>query len=259
MISLQEHASDTGKKVAQQSRHCLAKILTTTNPSLLTNSQRMGSIKPLLQLLKDNDSSSLQQFEALLAITNLASTDFESKERIVAEKGVSTLSYAMFSDHDMVRRAGTEALCNLVPHPAMMKYLANPENLRLWMAYAADFETNFDCARAAVGCLAMATHDQAIANALVLLTSFKEATTTLLESGDLDLMHRALVMVENLVEQGGKVRQAVISAGLLAFCSAFVERYHQGSNAANLGFDASLEGQLVIAVDLAKRIVVLSS
>jgi len=218
----------------------------------------MGSIKPLVQLIKDNDSTSLQQFEALLAITNLGSVSDETKERIVAEKGISTLSYAMFSDHEMVRRAGTEALCNLVPHPSMMKYLANPENLRLWMAYAADYEANYECAKAASGCLAMSTQDAAVAKALVGLKTFKEATTTILESGDLDLMHRVLAMIENLVEQGGKTKEAVISAGLTAFCRAYVDSYHDGGNVASLGFDASLQGQLAVTVELAKAIVALS-
>lgn len=208
----------------------------------------------MIDLIKDNDSSSLQQFEALMAITNLASTSDETKDRIVAEKGISTLSYAMFSDHEMVRRAGTEALCNLVPHPAMMKYLANPENLRLWMAYAADYEANFDCARAASGCLAMSTQDSAVAATLVGLNSFREATTTLLESGDLELMHRILVMIENLVEQGGETKEAVISAGLVAFCTAYADSYHGVGDAASLGFDSSLQGQLAVTVELAKRI-----
>lgn len=257
-LCLQENASDVGKNSARQARHCLAKILVTTNPSLLTTSQRMGSIKPLIQLISDNESTSLQQFEALLAITNLGSVSEETKERIVSEKGISTLSYSMFSDHEMVRRAGTEALCNLVPHPSMMKHLANPENLRLWLAYATDYEANYECSKAASGCLAMSTHDPAVAEALVGLKNFKEAMTVILESGDLDLMHRILATIENLVEQGGKKKEAVISAGLSAFCRAYVDSYHDGGNAASLGFDASLQGKLAVTVELAKAIVALS-
>jgi protein unc-45 len=101
----QDNPSETGKNILRQARHCIAKLLVTTNPNLLTSSQQMGSIKPLIQLIRDNDSTDFQQFEALLAITNLASAGDETKEHIVAEKGISTLSYAMFSDHKMVRRA----------------------------------------------------------------------------------------------------------------------------------------------------------
>jgi len=215
----------------------------------------MGSIKPLVQLIRDNDATDLQQFEALLAITNLASADDESKSRIVAEKGISTLSYAMFSDHEMVQRAGTEAMCNLVPHPAMMEHLADPEHLRLWLAFASDVEGNFECARAAAGCLAMSTYDPAIAKTLVELKTFKESMTTMLECGNLEVMHRAIVIVLNLVEQGGKCREAALSAGLVSFCEAYVASYHDGKKADELHFNANDQQQMTITVDVAKDVV----
>jgi len=215
----------------------------------------MGSIKPLIQLVGDNNATDLQQFEALLAITNLASAGDETKERIVAERGISSLSYAMFSDHEMVQRAGTEALCNLVPHPAMMKYLADPEHLRLWLAFASDVEANFECARAAAGCLAMSTYDPEIAKALIDLKSFKESMTTMLECGNLEVMHRALVIVLNLVELGGKCREAAISAELITFCDAYVASYHDGKKANELKFSAADQQQMEVTVDVAKEIV----
>ena len=239
----------------REARHCIAKLLVSTNPSLLTTSQRMGAIKPLMQLIRDHDATDLQQFEALLAITNLASSDDETKERIVAEKGISSLSYAMFSDHEMVRRAGTEAMCNLVPHPAMMKHLADPEHLKLWLAFASDVEGNFECARAAAGCLAMSSYDPAIANALVDLKSFRESMMTMLESGNLEVMHRVFVIVLNLVEQGGKCREAAMSAGLVAFCEVYVSSYHDGKKADELHFSAADQQQMAVTVDVAKEIV----
>lgn len=215
----------------------------------------MGSIKPLIQLIRDNDSTDLQQFEALLAITNLASAGDETRERIIAEKGISTLGYAMFSDHEMVRRAGTEAMSNLVPHPTMMEHLADPEHLRLWLAFASDVEGNFECARAASGCLAMSTYDPAVAKALIDLKSFRESMTTMLECGNLEVMHRVLVIVLNLVEQGDKCREATIAAGLVAFCAAYVASYHDGSKADELHFSESEHGQMAVSVDIAKQIV----
>lgn len=241
--------------ILRQARHCVAKLLVSTNPSLLTSSQRMGSIKPLIQLIRDNDATDLQQFEALLAITNLGSADDEAKERIVAEKGISTLSYAMFSDHEMVQRAATEAMCNLVPHPEMMKHLADAEHLRLWLAFASDVEGNFECARAAAGCLAMSTYDPAIANALIDLKSFKEAMLTMLESGNLEVMHRALVIVLNLVELGGKCREAAVAAGLVSFCEAYIASYHDGKKANELHFTEADQQQMAVTVDAAKEIV----
>ena len=138
----------------------------TANPVLLIASQRMGSVKPLIQLVKDNEATDLQTFESLLSLTNLAGYDDETKQRIVSEKGISVLGYAMFSDHEMVRRAATEAMSNLVPRPDMIEYLRKPEKLKVWVAFASDFDENYECARAALGCLAMVTSNAVITQEL---------------------------------------------------------------------------------------------
>lgn len=250
-----DNASQAKTNSLREARHCIARLLVTTNPSVLTTSQRIGAIKPLIRLIRDSAASNLQHFEALLSVANVASSGDDAKEKIVAEKGVSTLSYAMFSDHEMIRRAATEAMCNLVPHPAMVKYLSEAENLRLWLAFAADLDSNFECARAASGCLAMSTDFPEVALALVRLKSFKESMTSLLESGNLELMHRVLVAIQNLLDHGGECKEKVMSAGLVAFCRAYVESYHDGSLAASLGFTPEQQGLMSVTVDLAKTII----
>ncbi len=89
-------------RIVRLSQHTIAKLLVTTNPALLSTSQCMGSIKPLIMLVHDHDSSDLQKFEALLSLTNLASFNDNTKQRIVAERGITYLSFAMFSIHEMV-------------------------------------------------------------------------------------------------------------------------------------------------------------
>eukprot|EP00984_Skeletonema_dohrnii_P002441 scaffold842_cov101-Skeletonema_dohrnii-CCMP3373.AAC.3 len=96
-----EKPNEAEQKILRQARSCIAKLLVTTNPSILTVSQRSGSIGPLLKLVKDNDATDLMHFEALLSLTNLAGFSDETKSRVVAQKGIPTLSYAMFSEHEM--------------------------------------------------------------------------------------------------------------------------------------------------------------
>jgi len=111
--------SDTSKNNLQKARFTIAKLLITTNPSLLQTSQRLGSISPLLQLVHDHTSTDLQTFEALLSLTNLGSLDDETKNKIISSKGLSILSYAMFSEHNMVRRAdGDNVQFGLTPRNA---------------------------------------------------------------------------------------------------------------------------------------------
>jgi len=254
-----EKPNEAEQKILRQARSCIAKLLVTTNPSILTVSQRSGSIGPLLKLVKDNDATDLMHFEALLSLTNLAGFSDETKNRVVAQKGIPTLSYAMFSEHEMVRQAATEALLNMIPHPTMMEYLKKEDNLKVWVAFALDYEANFACARAAVGCLAMAVPDPEFADALVACPKFGELVRTLLECGQLELMHRVFAVVASLIEHGGKCREAVISTGTGSFCKAYLQSYHDEKNVKEFNFTPAERGSLAATLSLAKEIVKLLS
>lgn len=245
--------TDAMKKLVRFARHTIAKLLVTTNPSLLTSAQRLGSIKPLLLLLRDIKSSDLQRFESLLSLTNVASSGEDAKNRIVTEKGIPALHYAMFSDHEKVRQASTEAMCNLVGHKAMTDHLSKEENLRLWLAFAVDYEENYECARAAAGCLAMATQDEIVALELSKLEKFRAHFTSLLESGRLEIMQRILVAVLNLVLHGSETREKAISEGLVAFCQAYIELQNHSNE--ELEFSAEEKKLLPMTVDIAKEVV----
>lgn len=252
------------KKLMRNAQHTIAKLLVTTNPNSLTTSQCMGSIQPLLQLIKDSDSSDLQTFEALLSLTNVASLNDSTKQHIVSEKGISILSYAMFSDHTLVRRAATECMSNLVPHPSMMEYLTSPDNLKVWVAFGMDYEdeNNMECSRAALGCLAMSTQYVDIALVFVQLSNAKTCVKTILECGNLELMYRMLVIILNLVEHGREnqtCREFLNENGTIAFCQAYVSEYGGGRDGALKIKECDLsdsELQLMnVTLDLAKEIV----
>ncbi len=212
----------------------------------------MGSIKPLIQLVRDNEATDLQTFESLLSLTNLAGYDDETKQRIVSESGISVLSYAMFSDHEMVRRAATEAMSNLVPHPDMIEYLRQPEKLKVWVAFASDFDENYECARAALGCLAMVTMDSVITKELCKLSNTKAMVESVLSSGKLELMHRILVTALNIAEYES---EWITTSGTLAFCEAYIFTYHDGKESNKLHFSESDSQLMSVTVDIAKELV----
>lgn len=109
------------KSIRLEAAHAVSKMLVTTNPNLLSEHQRLGSIKPLIALCKESSTSNLQQFEALLALTNVLSCGPTEHEKFAAEKGVQTVHYLIFSEHWMVRRAATEALCNMASNEHLLK------------------------------------------------------------------------------------------------------------------------------------------
>ena len=106
-----------------EAAHAVSKILITTNPNILSEHQRLGCIKPLVMLCKESATSNLQQFEALLALTNILSCGTPEHDKFAAEKGVSVVHYLVFSEHLMVRRAATEALCNMAANEHLLKVI----------------------------------------------------------------------------------------------------------------------------------------
>ena len=250
----EKNPSDIRKKIIRSIRHCMAKLLVTINPGLLTSAQSMGAIKPLIQLVREIDSNDLQKFEALLSLTNLVSMGDNTKNKLASEKGISSVKFAMFSDHPMVKKAATECLCNMVGNEQFMKLLQDVDELRLWLALAADHEDHYECARAAAGCLAMATGDPTIAKALIQIPTFKERMDTCMQSGSLEIIHRIFVVVLNLVEHGGETKVATVDHGMVAFCNAYIDSYHDGKMIEELGLENHQLPAFNATVEIAKEV-----
>ena len=78
--------------------------------------QLYKSTRPLLLLCISHEAEQLQQFEALLALTNILSVGQEEQDKFVSSKGIRAVFHLMFSENLMIRRAAVEALCNMSSH-----------------------------------------------------------------------------------------------------------------------------------------------
>lgn len=145
--------------------HALARLLITTDPRLLSESQVMDSIAPLLEQIRNNDDQ-LILFECLMALTNIGSISWEAKERIVSLKGISPIEYAQFNDNLMVRRAATETLANIAQIDEVTEWISNPEKCRLWLLLSEDWDQDMETARAASGVFANISSDPRITKVL---------------------------------------------------------------------------------------------
>ena len=121
----------------------------------------MDPIVGLLWLCKYGRSTNLQQFEALMALTNLASCGDAIKNSITTHnKGIPIIQSLQYSDHLLVRRAATEAICNLALQPEAQRNFRNKDKLKIWLALADDYEADLATARASAGALALAAADR---------------------------------------------------------------------------------------------------
>jgi hypothetical protein len=130
---------ETPKNIRRECAHAIAKSLVTTTPTLLSEHVRLGCVAPLVMLCRDVDSSNLMQFEACLALTNLTTVGEVEHGRLVAEKGVSSVHYLMFSDHKQVRCAATEMFCNMASDDNVLEMLRKPDQVRLWLGMSEEW------------------------------------------------------------------------------------------------------------------------
>ena len=105
-----------GKLVACQA---VARLAITTNPVMaFPGQQTYEAIKCLLVLLKQEqqvDRSSLMNFEALMALTNIASIDEGHRNKITTTpEMVYCIESLALEDHELIRRAAVQLICNLL-------------------------------------------------------------------------------------------------------------------------------------------------
>ncbi|GAB5030464.1 unc-45 family protein [Nannochloropsis oceanica] len=214
-LSIAKKGAKSMETTRIKSLHALAKCLVTTNPKMLSDRQRLAPIAGLLWLCRHPMVTYLQQFESLLALTNLASHEEDCVEAILSNQGLKCLLSMQFSEHLLVRRAATEALCNMVYHPHVLASLRNPDTLKLWLALAEDYEGDLLTARAAAGGLAIASGDEEMASGIVEVPIMGLSVwRTLLSSGDSDLIHRAAVAIRSFA-RFKKTQQALVREGWL--------------------------------------------
>ena len=98
----------------------LAKIAISLNPQIAFANHLPELVRPFVALLSDPQPGQAQ-YEALMALTNLASTSQDLIDRIVDLSGLK-LIWGMFAyENDLLRRAAVECLCNMMTNDRVRK------------------------------------------------------------------------------------------------------------------------------------------
>ncbi|GJE89582.1 UNC45-central domain-containing protein [Phanerochaete sordida] len=96
----------------------LAKLAITASPIQVFGPNEgalYDAIRPFAILSTHPNSTLLQRFEAIMALTNLASQSPEVATRIANASGLlNKVELLMLEDHALIRRAATELVCNLI-------------------------------------------------------------------------------------------------------------------------------------------------
>ncbi|XP_064596944.1 protein unc-45 homolog B-like [Liolophura sinensis] len=217
LIPLALDNTDNGKVLAA---HALAKVAVTMNPEIAFPGQRMLEIvRPLLQLLHP-DRSGLQNFEALLALTNLSSVSESVRKRIISEKGFGLIENYMFEDHDEIKRAATECMCNMVMSEEVAAHFKGAnDRIKLLVLYAQEAE-DLKLVRAAAGALAVLSKEPEICQKIVQVQSWLEMLQGLVVNEQTDIQHRGCHLLMNMMDSGEDVAKKIVETNLLEIMMA---------------------------------------
>jgi protein unc-45 len=192
----------------------LARILISTDPALVFGGTRptpqSAAIRPLVSIIKpDPDADTrdlLPTFESLMALTNLASTDDDTRRTIV-RTAWTEVEEQLLSSNDLVTKAAVELVCNLVEAPEGVALYAdgspqarNRLNILVALADAEDQATR----SAAGGALAALTAHENVVRAIVERDRGVEIVLGLCADESEDLRHRGAFVVYNMVSCEGE-------------------------------------------------------
>lgn len=222
LIPLSLEGTEVGQTKAAQA---LAKITITSNPEMAFPGERIYEVvRPLVSLLH-LQRTGLENFEGLMALTNLAGISERLRQKILKEKAVPMIEGYMFEEHELIRLAATECMCNMAMSKEVQElFLAEgSDRLKLMVLYSGEEDEKLR--RAASGTLAMLTalHPPICKRIPQVTVHWLEILQALLLSPSTELQHRGAVVVMNMMAAEREVAEQLIASEMLEILSVLAK------------------------------------
>ncbi|XP_023378635.1 protein unc-45 homolog B [Pteropus vampyrus] len=214
LIPLALEGTDVGKVKAA---HALAKIAAVSNPDIAFPGERVYEVvRPLVRLL-DTQRDGLQNYEALLGLTNLSGRSDKLRQKIFKERALPDIENYMFENHDQLRQAATECMCNMVLNKEVQERFLADGNDRLKLVVLLCGEDDDKVQNAAAGALAMLTaaHKKLCLKMTQVTTQWLEILQRLCLHDQLSVQHRGLVIAYNLLAADAELAKKLVESELL--------------------------------------------
>ncbi|XP_075051256.1 protein unc-45 homolog B [Mixophyes fleayi] len=215
MIPLALEGTEVGKTKAS---HGLAKIAAVSNPDIAFPGERVYEVvRPLVSLL-NTEKDGMQNFEALLGLTNFSGKSDKLRQKIIKEKALPEIENYMFENHEQIRQAATECMCNLVGNKEVQERFIAEGNDRLkLMILLCGEEDEIKLQRAAAGALATLTaaHKSLCHKMTEVSTQWMEILQRLCLNEDLHIQHRGLVITYNLICAEKELAKKLVESEML--------------------------------------------
>ncbi|WPH04638.1 ring assembly protein 3 [Acrodontium crateriforme] len=215
-IAKADKSTSEASLIERNAAHAIARLLISINPShvfsaSLPASSAVSALVPLLSPDQESGQTDrLPTFEALLALTNLASMEDNSVRDLQLRLAWEKIEDLLFSPTMLVQRATVELVCNLMASPSCVAKFADG---------SADAKRRITILLALADVDDLATR-RASGGALAMLTEWDAAVTAVLDSKDSrgikvllsmcqddseEMRHRALACLANIIGAPGDV------------------------------------------------------
>ncbi|XP_068616783.1 protein unc-45 homolog B [Brachionichthys hirsutus] len=219
LIPLAVEGTEAGKVKAS---HALARIASISNPEIAFPGERVYEVvRPLISLLH-TDRDGIQNFEALRSLTNFAGFSEKLRAKIVKENALPDIENYMFEEHDQIRQAATECMCNLVLCKEVQNRYLEDGNDKMKLLVLLCGEDDADLQTAAAGALAMLTGAQKklCAKLTQVTAQWLEILQRLCLHDNPRVQHRGIVVVHNMLNSDdGDLAKKLIESEILEILS----------------------------------------
>ncbi|XP_026806127.1 protein unc-45 homolog A [Rhopalosiphum maidis] len=212
LLELAHSGTSKGKRQASQA---LARIGISINPEVSFKEQRcLESVRPFLGLLHP-DCTALENFEAMMALCNMASVNERVRKKILDTGGLPLIESYLFEEHQMLRRASAQCFTNLMMSPDVIKIIEG-ENDKLKMLFLLSEEEDEDTSLAAAGAVAIAVSNSTqCCQKLMKLNNWEESLKALLAHPNNAMQHRALVIAHSLIGTDKEIAEKIFATDIM--------------------------------------------
>ncbi|KJZ80167.1 hypothetical protein HIM_00017 [Hirsutella minnesotensis 3608] len=207
---------ESEEAVRRTAAQALARILISTNPALVFGGNRStpvtAAIRPLVSIVPPDPAAEtrdlLPTFEALMALTNLASLEDDNTRPVIVRTAWPHVEEQLLSSNHLVSKAAVELVCNLMQAPEGIILYADgsqkaKDRLHVLLALA-DAEDQ-GARSAAGGALASLTGYEPVVRGVVERERGVNVVLGLCNDTDEGIRHRGAVTVYNMVMAEGEV------------------------------------------------------
>jgi hypothetical protein len=212
LVPIALNCTEKGERAAAQA---LARIGITQDPNIAFPGQRSCDVvRPIAKLLRE-EFSSMENFEALMALGNLATVNESVRGRMMKEADViMSIEAYMYEDHQMLRRAAVQCYLNLCQSPVQVKRCeGNNDKVKYLVLLCGDGD-DAEVVKAAAGALAMLTSiSNVVCRKVFEARQWQECFLNLLANTDYETAYRGVVIVDNMVQAGREVAEPLMDDG----------------------------------------------